>query len=421
MSARRLRPLSLLALAALSGCAPRDALEGAAERVGERRAAILGGALDAARDYAVGVGDEGGAFCSGVLVARRVVLTAAHCLEPGAGPGGGITRIYFGEDLRPGAAPPPAVVRAVAAVRHPGFDEATFSSDLAILELAAAAPVAPAPLLRETLDGGPRYVGPRLAFVGHGIDEAGTSLARRVAAFPIAAVGPADDVGLDTDSGPIDATQLYARSPGANTCFGDSGGPVLLARGGVERVAGVISYGDAHCEIDGVSARADAPAIEAFIQPEIDRIEAGDPCRGDGICDASCDVGPTLTDPDCAEAHCGEDGICAVACVDPVDPDCAGPDRCGPDGACDPGCPDIDADCVPPPDGEAAAGGPESGAPGQPGGCALRPPGGDGEAARRRRGWLVVAALGAWARRRSGRGRGGARGVGEAGRRSACA
>src|SRR5262249_54983948 len=112
---------------------------------------------------------------------------------------------------------------------------------------------------------------------------------------------------------------------------------------GVERVAGTTSTGDAACAIDGVNQRTDAPAIASFIQPNIDLFEGSDGCRADGMCDDACNVG-VLVDPDCAEQHCGADGLCVLSCAAPVDPDCAGA-RCGPEGACDPTCMPADADC----------------------------------------------------------------------------
>jgi hypothetical protein len=188
-----------------------------------------------------------------------------------------------------------------------------------------------------------------------------------VAVFPIDRVGPASDVGLDTHSGPIDATQLYYRVPLKNTCDGDSGGPALVPRSHVERLAGATSYGDANCTIDGVDARTDAPQIAAFIQPTVDAFEGKDPCRADGTCDESCNTGGRLVDPDCAPNHCGADGMCVISCVDPPDPDCAAVDHCGLDGVCDPTCSPVDADCLPPPPsggtgGAGGAGGQGSGA-----------------------------------------------------------
>src|SRR5439155_2946514 len=50
---------------------------------------------------------------------------------------------------------------------------------------------------------------------------------------------------------------------------------------------------------------------------------------------------------DCAPNHCDADGICALSCVAPVDPDCVGINWCGADGACDPSCVNpVDPDCT---------------------------------------------------------------------------
>src|SRR5262249_3773212 len=143
----------------------------------------------------------------------------------------------------------------------------------------------------------------------------------------------------------LDDTNFYYEVPGQSACFGDSGGPAFLIRNRVERHAGVTSSGDESCHLDGDQARTDNPQIAAFLQPTIDEFEGNDPCRND----EACNVHKQLVDPDCAENHCGPDGICVLSCVAPLDPDCVplGINHCIPDGVCDPGCVPLDPDCQP--------------------------------------------------------------------------
>jgi len=318
-------------------------MEGASEPVAAQENPIIGGVVDDRRVYVVGVGDNSGAFCTGALISRRTVLTAGHCY-------GGITRVFFGTDLTQS----PQSVSVVQEVRHPGYNDATVSHDLSIVKLGQDAPVQPVPLLRETMDNGPTFIGPDFSFVGYGNDGTNSYDVRLVAAFPIVKVGPANVGGTP---GQIDSSMFYYKFPGKNTCDGDSGGPSFLTRGKVERVAGTTSFGDADCTLDGINARTDAPAIAEFIQPNIDKFEGKDPCRSDGVCSEACNVNNKLVDPDCAEDHCGADGMCVISCVNPVDPDCSPGTSCGPDGVCDPSCPGGDVDCPPAPDGGSGQGG----------------------------------------------------------------
>jgi hypothetical protein len=349
--ARTSLPLVLALFTA--ACGATDSRDEAAEHPAATQERIVGGILDGWRSYVVGVGDKQGAFCSGTLISPRTVLTAGHCFTANAGPKGGILEIFFGPDLLASSV---VIVDTVMAVRHPGFDVNTLANDLCLVELAADAPSQAVPLLRETLSNGPEFIGPDFTFVGYGSDGLGTYNLRRVATFPIATIGPAK-VGIATGTGPIDETMFFFDALGKNTCNGDSGGPAFVVRGKVERLAGSTSSGDDACAIDGSDARTDAPAIAAFIQPTLDQFEGMNPCRADGICNETCNVGNQLVDPDCAEAHCGADGMCVLSCAAPADPDCTGLDRCGPDGVCDPMCA-ADADCSSAPaTGGAGAGG----------------------------------------------------------------
>ncbi|WP_437968164.1 trypsin-like serine protease [Sorangium sp. So ce260] len=308
-------PIAILCLGGL-GCADTPAGDEGEQPLLTSRQRIVGGAVDTAHAYVVGVGNRSRAFCSGTVISRRTVITAGHCH-------GTLTRVFFGASLGRRS----ATVRIETSRRHPDYDPGTLENDLTLLKLESDAPVQPAPLLRESMENSGWYVGPDYTFVGYGVSDgvAGTGFGmRRVVTFPILAVGPAQVGGTP---GMIDATQFYYQVPAMNTCSGDSGGPAFLVRWGVERHAGVTSFGDDPCTLDGVQARTDLDQISRFIQPTIDEFEADNPCRADGLCDATCDVGPELVDPDCADRHCGADGVCALACVAPADPDCALPDE----------------------------------------------------------------------------------------------
>ncbi|WP_437734557.1 S1 family peptidase [Sorangium sp. So ce1335] len=304
-------PIALLCLGA-PGCADMLAGDEGEQPVLTSQQRIVGGAVDTAHAYVVGVGNRMRAYCTGTVISRRTVITAGHCTT-------GATRVYFGTNLGWRS----ASVRVEASRRHPAFDSATLENDITLLKLESDAPVQPAPLLRESMENNGWYVGPEYTFVGYGVTDgvAGTGFGtRRVATFPILAVGPARVGGTP---GTITENQFYYQVPAMNTCAGDSGGPAFLVRWGVERHAGVTSFGDDPCTLDGVQARTDHHQIARFIQPTLDEFEADNPCRADGLCEASCDVGPEVIDPDCAEHHCGADGVCSLACVLPADPDCA--------------------------------------------------------------------------------------------------
>ncbi len=340
----RTHPVVALTLTLLLGCS-QTVLEPQSEPLGRQSAEIVGGVTEPAHWYVVMVGDSSGGFCTGTLISKRTVLTAGHCA-------GGISRIYFDR----GSPVTRSSVNAIQTVRHPQYHQA-LTNDLSLVKLAADAPVQPVPILREPMTNTADFLGPMFSFVGYGdTNGSGSGFGtRRVVAFPIYGVGP---MNIPEPTGApkgavtsIDSSEWYYRWPNKNTCFGDSGGPAFVVRQGVERHAGATSYGDDACIYDGVQARTDSTTL-AWIQQTIDAFEPGDPCRADGVCGAGCfSTTPTplgtLTDPDCADAHCAADGICVLSCS-PVDPDCStlNINNCAENGVCQPsGCAVPDKDC----------------------------------------------------------------------------
>ena len=69
-------------------------------------------------------------LCTGTLIAPRVVLTAAHCLDPV--PHEGAVEVLFGNGLEDGEH-----VVAMDTLVHPGYDEKTHENDLAQLLLSS--------------------------------------------------------------------------------------------------------------------------------------------------------------------------------------------------------------------------------------------------------------------------------------------
>ena len=132
-------------------------------------AAIVGGAANAnealARHVVMLVGPRG--FCSGVAIARSVVLTAAHCVLAGAD-----TKLAEFD-----AARQPVLKDIATIARHPGFDadaalRQRVTADVALLKLAEplASRFVPAPLAAPRR---PVAVGDLLLVAGYGLAAPG--------------------------------------------------------------------------------------------------------------------------------------------------------------------------------------------------------------------------------------------------------
>jgi S1-C subfamily serine protease len=192
--------------------------------------AITGGAPAApsGQRHEVMIVGSHGSFCTGIALARDLVLTAAHCVAPGSD----YKLIEFDAARRP------RLLDVQAVARHPQFKpQALFAhratADVAILKMAHPLPDEISPL---RLGAGPvPRIGDTLTVVGYGLAVAGdgkTGGTLRVARLAVTGKPGSLQIRL------VDPATRNAR-PGLGACTGDSGAPAFDHDG---RLVGVVSW-----------------------------------------------------------------------------------------------------------------------------------------------------------------------------------
>jgi hypothetical protein len=200
--------------------------------VGTGALAMVGGAQpagEAGRAVVLIVGSRG-TSCSGVALARDLVLTAAHCVLPGAD--------YKLVDLDDARAP--ALKDTATIARHPEFDvdavlRHRVTADVALVKLAAPLRLAPATLAPA---GASVAAGDRFVVAGYGLATPGDGKSGgSVRAATLVATGQPGTLQIRL----ADPASKGERA-GLGACTGDSGAPVFRAAGARLAVIGVVSW-----------------------------------------------------------------------------------------------------------------------------------------------------------------------------------
>jgi len=195
--------------------------------------AIVGGGAPSSdgvgRSVVTIVGSRGN-FCSGALIAPKLVLTAAHCVQPGA--------TY--KIVEYGAGQPQLQDVSSVAV-HPGFNMQAMTAHRATADVALLRLDAPLTGKTASVVGAPQIpilAGSRFTIAGIGVTVRGDGKSGgtiRVAG--LIATGKPGTLQIRL----VDPVSQGTRD-GLGACTGDSGGPVFEDRQGGPVIVGVVSW-----------------------------------------------------------------------------------------------------------------------------------------------------------------------------------
>ena len=196
--------------------------------------AIVGGGAPSAegvgRSVVTIVGSRGN-FCTGALIAPKIVLTAAHCVQPGAD----YKIVEYGADKQPSLQD----VKSVAI--HPGFNMQAMlahraTADVALLQLSSPARgKTPSTLGLPNI---PILVGSRFTIAGIGVTVRGDGKSGgTIRAAGLIATGKPGSLQIRL----VDPVN-QGRSDGLGACTGDSGGPVFEDKQTSPAIIGVVSW-----------------------------------------------------------------------------------------------------------------------------------------------------------------------------------
>lgn len=225
---------------------------------------IIGGSLDHDHLGVVEVKSDAGGYtytCSGTFLGAGLILTAAHCFEAGATN----VRVHF---VNYDDTAKDVTLSASSHVTFQDYQAGTTldtGNDLAAVQVdncQIPTGVPTTPVLGSVAAGpalGSSDIGLGVTIIGFGstsppddMHKQGTGYGRHVGTSTISA--------YDTYT-----TTITPKSGQEKTCYGDSGGPLLVDRGGTQYVAGVLHGGSTNCDDESVYARTDNNRNADFI------------------------------------------------------------------------------------------------------------------------------------------------------------
>ncbi len=248
-------------LTTVVNAAPAAVINGADVPVGEQPWVV--GILQAtvADDYLA-------QFCGGTLIAERWVLTAAHCTFDEEGNAFAAEDLHILVGRRVLGSSDGARVAVDQIIRHPSFETATYSYDLALLRLYEATAL-PLVTLATAVSNDSLISGRKTLVVGWGVTQAGvgaTTLQR--AQLPLVSTAACHqryaDYGLT-----LAPTMICAgyEAGGIDACTGDSGGPLLLWNNRQQRwlQIGITSWGSGCAEAGIYGVYTDVSSFAEWI------------------------------------------------------------------------------------------------------------------------------------------------------------